>query len=1368
VSDPYKLESDDHDSDYQREAATRDRRTIEELSAFEYHRLVEQARAARDAGANAAAGQPAASPGAPAAPAAAPAQPTPSPEGGSDAAASGQRGVLADIGIGLIDGPVDAVRNTLQTFLPEGMLDSFDLPDTETLPGGIAKGAAQFATGFVPALRGLRMVKFLGGAAQAAAAGGVADFLAFDPHEARLSNVAKEIGGPLDNPVTSWLAAQPGDTALEGRVKNVVEGAGLGFAVEGILRSYRWLKAPDAPRNVLADAVASGRVPQDVAESASLALSRQTSLRELLNDIETARGQVRALGQTETDAIIEAQAKGTMTPEQATRVEAAQFRAGQSGEPLVDALRAQGQGELTSLDEMATSNPGLAAKFREAGIEGGTLDDAAGAVRTQLVEADTASRLELLRLPKQLAEKLAKKLDEYAPPHAAEDVAGSAARNAEGIKALPEDTFVPHIKPKEVDVARVRAAIEGSQNLNEVADAIFDSTNIDNISSSEDVTKLLGTLTNTFGDSPHSMRLLGVQTNVSTEKMARDILTLEARETGTDEGTVQRVVDSMVPGVGNLAAKINAIRLLELSLAKRTVALGKTIGLTDSVQAKAEFVRSLRLLTNVNDARAGLVSEMGRGLQSLRIKATDDVDLTRQLLAQIDQHGGDAAIRKAAALWTGSAERMSSRQRYDLLKKTQGNLGGKMALEYWLNSILSNPLTAAVNMISNTAAGLWLPAEHLFGLAAKGEIRRGSREMLRMYAGMYEGFRAALNLHATGSRMKAAIGDFAGGNFRAGGRGVREALESGSAGRTLLTGEMQTVGDGARQFDMPGQQAITGANVQKMLGIKHSMAARLGDVVGTAINLPSRLLSVGDEIAKTINYHMQLNMRALDLADSRGLTGEAAERFRSAIHANAGKWHSMSSLEESNVAGLLGESPRGVRGLLKTVDEQGTQYARYATFTEALAEGSLSRGAQKYVNAHPILRIAVPFIRTPMNLVKAFTQRTTGKFGLGAGGRELRAMIAEGGAAKEAAMGRMVSGAMVWTVAATAAASGRITGAGPRNKDENDALRATGWQPFSMVFTNDDGSKKYVAINRIDPAAMFLGVAATAAETMGNLDQGEQDELASNMITSMAGLLTSKTYFTGLSSILAAVTDPDHRWNSWAPRFYGTLVPYSALVGQLTGDRQIDARPRTNEGFVMGQIDLAIQAAQGKFGTAEARRNMFGEVVAYPPGWGPDIASPFFTTEESFDPIDVKLRELSTKGEGVRIDMTRTFSQIGDGPEAVRLTPQQTTELIGIATGGTSFGGLTMRAQLNNLVKAENFDRLGVGGQGFGPGGQVEKIEAVWRSRVETAKRIFLANNRGLLEEKIRNEAAVKLQKGSAPQDRVQQILSNINIGGRQ
>lgn len=116
----------------------------------------------------------------------------------------------------------------------------------ESVTGKGVEAITKFATGFVgtgklkpiQALRGLGKA---GAITATAARGALTDFTVFDPHEGRLADIVQEFPA-LQNPVSEFLASEPGDSGVEGRLKNAVEGVGLGVAFDGLVGGLRILR----------------------------------------------------------------------------------------------------------------------------------------------------------------------------------------------------------------------------------------------------------------------------------------------------------------------------------------------------------------------------------------------------------------------------------------------------------------------------------------------------------------------------------------------------------------------------------------------------------------------------------------------------------------------------------------------------------------------------------------------------------------------------------------------------------------------------------------------------------------------------------------------------------------------------------------------------------------------------------------------------------------------------------------------------------------------------------------------------------------------------------------------------------------------
>ena len=111
----------------------------------------------------------------------------------------------------------------------------------QTMTGKVVSGIAGFlapAGALGKMSKGVKAVTKLGKFAKAGAIGAAVDFAAFDPKEERLSNLVQDFP-LLRNPISQYLASNPKDTRAEGRLKNMLEGLGIGIAAEGLVMGLK-------------------------------------------------------------------------------------------------------------------------------------------------------------------------------------------------------------------------------------------------------------------------------------------------------------------------------------------------------------------------------------------------------------------------------------------------------------------------------------------------------------------------------------------------------------------------------------------------------------------------------------------------------------------------------------------------------------------------------------------------------------------------------------------------------------------------------------------------------------------------------------------------------------------------------------------------------------------------------------------------------------------------------------------------------------------------------------------------------------------------------------------------------------------------
>lgn len=120
----------------------------------------------------------------------------------------------------------------------------------KTTTGRVVGGIAQFAAPFTVISKGVSSVSIANNFVKAMAAGAVTDFSAFDPHEKRISNLIQEQPA-LQNPITEFLQSDEKDSALKGRMKQSLEGMGLGLAFEGVFKSLKALKGMKKAKEII-------------------------------------------------------------------------------------------------------------------------------------------------------------------------------------------------------------------------------------------------------------------------------------------------------------------------------------------------------------------------------------------------------------------------------------------------------------------------------------------------------------------------------------------------------------------------------------------------------------------------------------------------------------------------------------------------------------------------------------------------------------------------------------------------------------------------------------------------------------------------------------------------------------------------------------------------------------------------------------------------------------------------------------------------------------------------------------------------------------------------------------------------------------
>lgn len=284
--------------------------------------------------------------------------------------------------------------------------------------------------------------------------------------------------------------------------------------------------------------------------------------------------------------------------------------------------------------------------------------------------------------------------------------------------------------------------------------------------------------------------------------------------------------------------------------------------------------------------------------------------------------------------------------------------------------------------------------------------------------------------------------------------------------------------------------------------------------LGRIVRIPGRALGAEDEFFKGINYTGQLAALAMD---------EAVK------------------LNPDNPRAAFDEIMGNIQSRPDLIKKAKNHAARL-TFTSPL--GDVGRIAMSFANSKILgmrpLRLIVPFIRTPINILKRAIEYTPAAPVF----EQVRNDLAGGGRDAAMAWSRMAVGSTIGMSVMALVAQGIMSGAGPDDEGERALLMRQGWRPYSIRLP--DGS--WMKYNRFEPVGMILGIGADLYELSGPLGQGQYEAVASMLMTSIANNLGDKTFLRGITDAAQAYTDPQRYMARWVRGLASSVIPN--IIGQ--------------------------------------------------------------------------------------------------------------------------------------------------------------------------------------------------------------------------
>lgn len=574
----------------------------------------------------------------------------------------------------------------------------------------------------------------------------------------------------------------------------------------------------------------------------------------------------------------------------------------------------------------------------------------------------------------------------------------------------------------------------------------------------------------------------------------------------------------------------------------------------------------------------------------------------------------------------------------------------EMVQEAWINALLSGPITHVKNIIGNTAVAV-LNVGETAATAAVGKVREilgNDAERVRMgeaqanlfglIKGAQDGLVAAKYafLHEEQYQRAQTLEQ---GKFQAI-PSKRIVLKTYDKGSPEYNARIDAFANArARAERLTGEKLA--ARVEELKSnptpdMVADAAENAVEIGGKQVRLPGRMLTAEDELFKTIAYRQKLNELAYRQAHKEGLSGDAF---------NARMAHlTMNPTEE----------------MMTTANKA----ADYQTFTNTL--GQFGQSLQRMSNAHFLAKMVVPFIRTPLNLLKYANERTP----LGVFSREVRANLSgvNGKIAQDTQIARMAIGTSLAATTMYLADQGFITGGGPSDKNEKAMLMLSGWRPYSIKIGDT-----YYSYGWLDPFSTIMGISADISDAIKNgadVDESEMAKVATGLFASISKNILSKASLRGASDILNALTDPDRYGPKYLQNLAGTVIP-SGVAQQAKARDEYQREVRTI-------LDSWKSRLHGLRQDLMPKRDIWGEPMAAGENLGPDSLSPVGMSKLTND----RATQALIDAELFPAKLTRKI-------RGVDLTDQQYDDFARIA-------GRMAKMRVNAIVSNPGFDQAPV------------------------------------------------------------------------
>ena len=659
-------------------------------------------------------------------------------------------------------------------------------------------------------------------------------------------------------------------------------------------------------------------------------------------------------------------------------------------------------------------------------------------------------------------------------------------------------------------------------------------------------------------------------------------------------------------------------QIIEKSAIKlKEYALAKKSGqMTEAKMLEAS--KQLYFHQQIQQQFMGMRAEYGRGMRAMGVPTGIGADMEQRM---IQEKLASVDMRMGVGEMLDDINMMDTTTGINTLvnSKTNWKKGFDSVYEMWVNSILSGAKTFNVNTVGSALRlGVDSIDHGIATMMGKGKADLDNQINVDTFL-----------FHEFGKWSS-----------------LMDALKVGW--QASKTGEQYK---GLSRLDGGETRAISSTNYGMADG---SIGATAVDIVGNIIRFPTeRLMGGTDAFFRRIGEGAK--------------TASVAYREASMIAKREG----LNQEESLNVLRELMDNPS------PNMIKEAQELADDLVFQRPL--GELGSAFVKTISKTPGVRYVVPFVKTPVNLLKqGFLERTP----FGVLSKRTRDDIMAGGARGQMARSKMLTGTTLGSAIWAMSSKGMVTGSEPSDPALRKAWRDAKIQPRSFVFKNDDGTTDYVPYDRLEPFSYIMGAVADINSYMYGKHFEELTDDEDAVFEKSMGALTvaiaentlNKTFMTGIRDIMNVWQDPKRYGKRYLQNQFNSFIPYSALRRDLA---------RVQDPYMKVANDLG-DFIENKTPFVNNNNpetiNAWGEKVKYH-----HILNPYETMTKTDDFAKIEMVRIANETNEYPI---KTPSKMLEG---VKLTPHQHNRLIEISRTEVESDGKYFKDTIEEIMVSEEY-----------------------------------------------------------------------------